>query len=256
MPEAPDCLCGEKDPNASYASEARHRPPGAEKPFPDDSRTLFILGLVHEFNNLHAGILGFAELLENREDLPEKSRQMIGAIGESAGRGVDLTESLVRFMRQASLPMQSVNLSDIVTDAVESFAERVAGPGLEVTVSGEALPVVRANGVLFRQVVENLLRNACEAVARAQPEHPAIMVHTQADDDFIFLTVRDNGPGFAESKAHRIFEPYFTTKSEGVMHGIGLAFCALVAELHGGGIKMYSNPGEGASFTVHLPRRS
>lgn len=255
MPEARDCLCGEKHSNGQAASEAERRHRGTERPLPNDSRTLFILGLVHEFNNLHAGILGYAELLEKREELSERSRQMIGAIGESAERGVNLTESLVRFMRQASLPMESANLGDIVADAVESFTERrVAGP--EVTVSGPPLPVVRANGVLFRQVVENLLRNANEAIARAQPEHPAIMVHTQADENFAFLTVRDNGSGFAEADAHRIFEPYFTTKSEGVMHGIGLAFCALVAELHGGGIKMYSNPGEGASFTVHLPRHS
>jgi signal transduction histidine kinase len=108
-----------------------------------------------------------------------------------------------------------------------------------------------------RRILVNLLDNAAQALTgpdwRAPDGHaPRIAVRTEAAGPHLKVTVRDNGPGIPADVLPRIFEPLFTTKNFGI--GLGLPTVRQIVELHGGAIDAESRPGEGAAFTIRLPR--
>ena len=108
------------------------------------------------------------------------------------------------------------------------------------------------------RVFINLFSNAAEAMVgkgnakvAVVTENPAIHVSTKAVNGNIEITVKDNGPGIGEENIRKILEPLFTTKSFGV--GLGLPAVEKILEHHGGGLKIASKVGEGASFTAWFP---
>jgi hypothetical protein len=110
---------------------------------------------------------------------------------------------------------------------------------------------IDCDGVMIEQVLFNLLRNALEAVA-TQPSPPAadaVAVQIDDDADGVTIAVSDRGPGIAEPS--RLFQAFYTTKSEGM--GLGLAICRTVVESHGGRLWAEANPGGGARLCFRLP---
>jgi signal transduction histidine kinase len=108
---------------------------------------------------------------------------------------------------------------------------------------------------MLRQAFLNLLRNAAEAIDSEQPER-RIIVHTSPETDdqkqWVVITIRDTGPGIADTDRQKIFIPFFTTKSGG--HGIGLALAHRVIAEHGGALTAGNAPEGGAIFTIRMPR--
>jgi signal transduction histidine kinase len=109
------------------------------------------------------------------------------------------------------------------------------------------LPLVRLDGQQMGQVLENLVRNAVEAM----PAGGALRIEAQMVEGHLDLRVADDGPGVLPEDQERIFEPLFTTKRSGT--GIGLAISKRLVEAHGGVITMETAPGQGTAFTVRLP---
>jgi signal transduction histidine kinase len=107
---------------------------------------------------------------------------------------------------------------------------------------------------MIEQVLFNLLRNALEAVATQGAQGAADAVSVQIDDDADGVTIRvaDRGPGIAD--AAKLFQPFYTTKSDGM--GLGLAICRTVVESHGGRLWAEANPGGGARLCFRLPASS
>jgi two-component system nitrogen regulation sensor histidine kinase NtrY len=116
---------------------------------------------------------------------------------------------------------------------------------------GEPLPVM-IDAQMFRRCVDNLVRNSVQAIA----EHGGagrVIVETRREGDDAILEVRDDGPGVPDKMRERVFDPYYTTKSEGT--GLGLAIVKKIVLEHGGSIACVSAPEGGAAFRIRLPRR-
>ena len=104
----------------------------------------------------------------------------------------------------------------------------------------------------LEQVLHNLIRNAADALEGARTAGPQIAIETRAVGDEIKITVRDNGPGIAASAVPKLFQPFFTTKADGM--GLGLSLCTTLVERVDGRIEAESSAGGGACFTITLPR--
>jgi signal transduction histidine kinase len=118
--------------------------------------------------------------------------------------------------------------------------------------SSPDLPMASGDRVQLSQVLLNLILNAMDAVTGQPPERRRIVVAAgRTDDGQIEIQVTDSGPGMSEDVVRRIFEPFYTTKSEGM--GMGLAISRTIAEEHGGSLSVVTSHGEGATFRLRLP---
>ena len=115
----------------------------------------------------------------------------------------------------------------------------------------EELPTVLADRVQLQQVVVNLLTNARDAVCDQSEERRVITIRAVAERDAVAFHVEDFGKGFEVNSADKLFEPFYTTKKNGM--GIGLSICQSIVHEHGGKIEASPNESGGASFCVRLP---
>lgn len=213
-----------------------------------------VSGVAHEINNPAAIISGFAQTLL-LDQLPPDQRETVQMMYDEATRIGRITSNLLAFARAGSKERTLVELNEIVrrTFALRSYHLTT----LNITVNlelDEANPKAWANGSEVQQLLLNLLINAEQALTTI-PGRRAITIRTMAaGDDGVELEVGDTGPGIPVDIQERIFDPFFTTKPEGQGTGLGLSICYGIAHDHGGRISMHSVPGDGATFTVTLPR--
>jgi CheY-like chemotaxis protein len=104
----------------------------------------------------------------------------------------------------------------------------------------------------LQQVFLNIINNARQAIEAHQPQG-SIRISSESCGQNVRVTFQDNGPGISEENLKRIFDPFFTTKEVGKGTGLGLSLCYGIVKEHGGTIKVTSNPGEGANFTLEIP---
>jgi signal transduction histidine kinase len=121
-----------------------------------------------------------------------------------------------------------------------------------VTDLSTSLPAVRADRVQIQQVILNLLRNASESMCGIEDRPRELLIRTAREkEDRVLLTVQDSGLGLAPELAELVFQPFYTTKTNGM--GIGLSVSRSIMERHQGHIWAAPNPGVGASFSFSLP---
>ena len=212
-----------------------------------------VSGVAHEINNPAAIISGFAQTLL-LDQLSAEHRETIQMMYDEATRIGRITTNLLAFARAGSKERTLVELNEIVrrTFALRSYHLTT----LNITVSLELEddnPKAWANGAEIQQLLLNLLINAEQALTTI-PERRAIIIRTLMADDGVRLQVADTGPGIPFDIQEKIFDPFFTTKPEGTGTGLGLSICYGIAHDHGGRISVNSVPGQGATFTVALPR--
>jgi len=171
--------------------------------------------------------------------------------GHRAAEVLDRTRALFKNEPQR---LESLNVNAVVSETILLVAQEVdrLRIHLEVTLA-EGLPQVLADRIQLQQVLLNLLLNALEALRGTEPSSRLLNVKTLADTlDHIDVKVSDSGPGLPEGGEDRIFEAFFTTKSEGI--GMGLAICRSILESYGGRIWAQRAAIGGAEFTFVLPR--
>lgn len=201
-------------------------------------------------------ITAFGGLLERRaaEGLDETGRGFLERMTASAARMTTLIEDLLRFSRVFgdTSPQEPVPLGAIVRGVLSDLEARIAKTGAVIEVS--ALPTVRARPFQMRQLFQNLISNALKF--RDKGVVPRVTIETgHGRPGYLEVTVRDNGIGFDQKSAERIFEPFSRlhgrTEFEG--SGIGLAVCRRIVLRQGGWISAQSAPGCGATFTISFP---
>ena len=225
-------------------------------------------GIAHDFNNLLTTILGYTELLAPDFEPQSRHHQDLEQIRKSATLASHLTAQLLAFSRQQVLQPIVVDLNALLTGTV-TLLRRLIGEDIELTLDlDKSLGRVKVDPSQTEQVIMNLVVNARDAmprggrltIATTNIEVDAQFFRRQdmhSPDDtrkFVVLMVTDTGTGMDASTQERIFQPFFTTKPKGRGTGLGLATVYGVVNQSRGAILVESQPGEGTTFKVYLPR--
>jgi signal transduction histidine kinase/CheY-like chemotaxis protein len=211
-------------------------------------------GVAHDFNNLLGVILSRTQVLLQQCQDPQ-TQLSLQAVEKAARDGRDTVKRIQQFVGRHSEEGQVVaDLDEIVKGALhltayrwKDQAEREGLP-LVMQVDLGAAPLVRVNPVEIREVLVNLILNACDAL----PAGGQITVRTGASAGSGWLQVTDNGIGMDDATVPQVFDLFFTTKGENNT-GLGLAVSEGIVQRHGGRIEVESRLGQGTTFTVSLP---
>jgi len=219
-------------------------------------------GVAHEVNNPLTAIRGFTEGIERRlpaiegkvgEEVLEDISEYVQTILKECKRCQDIVQNLLTFSRPRNAPFQQVHLKSLVLDCLKVLHYRLKKcPNVLVNLDfGAEDAVILGDEAQLKQVFLNLLTNALDAVGAAG----TIDIRLTEDSPAVFsLRVDDTGHGVDAENLNRIFDPFFTTKPVGQGTGIGLSTCFNIVKAHGGEIMACSEPENGSSFCVKLPK--
>lgn len=204
--------------------------------------------LAHELNQPLAAISNYASgtvaLVKSGRALPENLLPVLEKTSQQAIRAGMIIKRIRAFVKRSEPKRQRTKISDIVADAIglaeiETRKRRIR----IVTDMRSRLPIINVDPVLIEQVLVNLLKNAAEAMIDARPNQvdPVIRVEARLidDDRYVRISVIDQGPGVDEAGAERLFEPFYSTKSDGM--GMGLNICRSIIESHRGRLWVANN---------------
>jgi two-component system NtrC family sensor kinase len=210
--------------------------------------------ILHQIKNPLQTIVLHADILQDETIVSdaEQRREVSEAIVSESQRLVTMLDELSVYASGArrALNRRPVRLDDLVAQVARSEARESAETGVAVDASALAVATVDGDAYYLRQVIENLVRNAREAM-EAQPGPRRLSVSVARAGGSAEVRVADNGPGIAPENLHTIFKPFISTKGKGM--GLGLAICREIVEGHGGRISVESTPGRETTFTVTLP---
>jgi PAS domain S-box-containing protein len=222
-------------------------------------------GIAHDFNNLLTPILGYAEMALMNIAPKSKEFQYLESINESANRAKELVKQILRLSRKTEVQTQAVHLENIVMEVLK-FLRASIPTTIDIRLDvGLSLPLVSVDPSQIHQVILNLCTNA----AHAMPRDGELMIRIHhakhqlfpndqdqaAIDDWVCLSVQDNGCGIEEAAIERIYEPFFTTKEKGEQRGtgLGLSIVSSIIKQHNGHLEVESHVGVGTTFRVYLP---
>jgi PAS domain S-box-containing protein len=223
-------------------------------------------GIAHEANNMMSVVLGCADYVLQRTDLPEAVRQDVDQIWRAAKRTAGITQQLLAFSRRQMLQPQVLDLNATVR-GLEPILTRALGEtrGLRMHLS-TSLGKIRADPGQLEQVLINLTLNARDAMQEGgrltietmnvvldKAYAAAKPVETLEPGEYAALVVTDTGHGMDRATLGRIFEPFFTTKAVGQGTGLGLSTVYGIVKQSGGFIWVYSEPGLGTTFKLYFP---
>jgi PAS domain S-box-containing protein len=220
-------------------------------------------GIAHDFNNILAAVLGSASIMRRR--LTEKAplAKYVDIIESSARRGSSLTRQLLTFARKTETLVRPVDINGLIEETLQLFQRSVTKEIVVETALTAETAMVNGDDGQIQQALLNLFLNARDAM----PEGGRLRVSTSvllADahtisrfssvtpGPFVRITVADTGRGISREIQTRVFEPFFTTKDHGT--GLGLSVVYGVVQSHGGFIDLDSDVGQGATFSLYLPR--
>ncbi len=211
----------------------------------------FLARVSHELRTPLNSILGFAKLLK-RTEFTQTQQQYLAQIIEESGQlnrlVSDLLDSAHLNTGKLTLQREPCDLNAICRAAAEEHRPAlVAGVALKVECD-DALPTYHGDPVRLRQIVANLIGNAAKYTARGE-----IGVRTYRRGEMLLIEVRDTGIGIPAEQQALVFVPFVQLDSRRIGVGLGLDIALQLARLHGGTIKVQSNPGQGSTFTVELP---
>ena len=207
--------------------------------------------IAHEIKNPLISIQGFAKRIGKGQE-ESKTNVYVKFIEGEAGRLSTVLTKLLDFSRMTEPKRERLDINRLVEDTalfLEHHLTRFRRIELRME-TDEALPTIHGDRVHIQQALVNLVMNA----AQAMPEGGAITVKTgRRDNSFAFIAVTDTGTGIREEDMSKIFDSFFTTKSEGEGTGLGLSLVKRLIELNGGKVEVESQVNVGSTFTLLLP---
>jgi len=224
-------------------------------------------GIAHDFNNLLTPILGYAGLISRvaNEDSPvaRNANKILNAANSAEG----LIRQLLAYVGKSHVQRSRIRLQDLVREMTEllevSIPKQIT---IELALDAEDLQI-SADVTQMRQIILNLVTNACDAIGQEPGLVRLTMGQLEVDEGYarsiaqphalkpgphVWLKISDNGCGMDQETCERIFDPFFTTKQTG--HGLGLAAVSGIVRVHDGMIQVQSEAGKGTTFTLLLPR--
>jgi PAS domain S-box-containing protein len=213
--------------------------------------------LAHELNQPLGAVATYTEACRLiLRSGPEDTAQLVRAldqIARQAQRASEIVRRVREFVRKTDQGRTKIDLNGLVRDAVALTAEdaREHGIAIELLLTRD-LPLIVADRVQIEQVLLNLLRNSVEAMSTARAGGRRLTVSTAREAaERVVVTVQDNGPGLRAGAERRIFEPFYTTKSDGM--GMGLSISRSIVEEHAGRLWVERDRGLGVTFHFDLP---
>ncbi len=211
-------------------------------------------GLAHEIRNSFAAIMGFANLIKKAVSSDDNAVRIVEALGNEATAAENLLSRFLNFARPLYPQPELTGVSDIVTFDKYSIPAPLSEKVNIVYRIADNIPHIYVDPALIRQALSNLLINACEAM----PEGGDIVVEARLEEkriegrhDELLIAIVDTGRGIDPGIKGEIFNPFFTTKTEGT--GLGLALVKKIVIMHQGRVEAQSKQGKGTRFTIRLP---
>jgi PAS domain S-box-containing protein len=223
-------------------------------------------GMAHHFNNFLTVITGNVGLA--LADLPPSHplAHDLQRIQRAAQRAADLTQQLLAFTRLQIAQLMVLDLNNLVVETSSTLRQLISEAIELAVLPGPELAQVKVDPSQFEQVLVNLVLNARDAMPKGGKLTVEIanVILDQAYIDqhaaeirpglYVMLAVTDTGIGMTEEVKAHVFEPFFTTKEVGQGTGLGLSTCYGIVEQHKGHISVESEPGQGTTFSIYLPR--
>jgi signal transduction histidine kinase len=222
-------------------------------------------GIAHDFNNILTAIIGYSQLAEmDLAELPETKRKVSEVI-KAGNRAKELVQHILTFSRQSEEDKNQLEIHLIVKEALKLL--RASTPStieFKQDISTDS-GCINANSTRIHQVIMNLCTNAYHAMSEGGGVLTVSLCSVRlalgelAGQDnpsgsYVKLSVGDTGCGISESIFAKIFDPYFTTKAQGVGTGLGLSLVMGIIKSHDGYITLQSEEGKGTTFNVYFPR--
>jgi PAS domain S-box-containing protein len=222
-------------------------------------------GVAHDFNNMLGVILGYTELAMEQIDPTQPVIKDLEEIRSAAKRSADITRQLLAFARKQTVAPKVIDLNETL-ESLLKMLRRLIGEDVDLSwLPGSRLWSIKMDPSQVDQILANLCVNARGAISGVGK----IVVETgnsifdeeycsshvdYVPGEYVRLMVSDNGCGMSKETMSHIFEPFFTTKAAGGGTGLGLATVYGVVKQNKGFINVYSEPGQGTTFTIYLPR--
>ena len=225
-------------------------------------------GLAHDFNNLLTGITGGLELLETRlaQGRGAEAARYITAAQGAAKRAAALTHRLLAFSRRQTLEAKPVDANRLVA-GLQELVVRTVGPAIQIaTVPAEGLWPVLVDANQLENAVLNLCINARDAMpgggqltietANRTLDARGAQMRDLPAGQYVSLCITDTGTGMPPEVIARAFDPFFTTKPIGQGTGLGLSMVYGFVRQSGGQVRIHSQPGQGTTVCLYLPRHA
>jgi two-component system sensor histidine kinase PilS (NtrC family) len=225
--------------------------------------------IAHEIRNPLAAISGSVQMLKREADAlggAVEARRLMGIVLRETDRLNHLITDFLQYARPGPLHIEPVSLQSVVGDVIEVFGS-IVPENLRVVLNVPDALAVRADAAQLRQLLWNLMLNACQAmpeggslcmearaVAEPTPQEARSARRNELEEKktWVEITVRDQGVGIPPEALDHVFDPFFTTKPEG--SGLGLATVHRIVEEHGGSIRLESLVDRGTEIRIWLPR--
>jgi C4-dicarboxylate-specific signal transduction histidine kinase len=213
---------------------------------------VLVSGVAHELNNPLQSILGFSELLQMQQNMPESARNDLTLIQKESARASAIIRNLSRFGRQRSEP-SPVRLRDVVVSVLELRQRKLEEANIRVIVEDKSNALVMAIFTELQQVLLNFAINAEQAITQARPPRREVVLRTIERDGWASIELEDSGPGVPPADEAKLFQPFYTTKPVGEGTGLGLSVSYDIIRSHNGRIGYRPAPAGGAIFYFELP---
>ena len=213
--------------------------------------------LAHELNQPLTAILSNAQaggrFLARAESNPAEIREILEDIAKESKRAGEVIRRLRLLLKKGEVKPEPLDLAEIADGVLNLMHSELINRGVSASseIDGH-LSLVLADRVQIEQVLFNLVTNACDAMSQAPPDERRLLLRAQPrDGSGIEVSLTDCGSGIGAADLERIFEPFVTTKAQGM--GLGLAVCRSIVTAHGGRLWATNNDGGGATFHFTLP---
>ncbi len=211
-------------------------------------------GIAHEIRNPLSGINVYLDAIRENFQDPDSAEDVLQLIreAEATSNKIELViKRVTDFSRPTELHLQPTSINEAIHEAVKLAATGLRKSSINLVLElDDGLPQVYADMQLIEQVVLNLITNAARILGTWQGKRD-IRISTAQQQNNVLVRVEDSGPGVSPEMREKVFEPFFTTGSQGM--GIGLGICRRIIADHKGEISISSSPLGGAQFNILIP---
>jgi len=207
-------------------------------------------GVAHEINNPLTGVLTFAHLLREKDNMDQQDQEDLDLIIRETTRAAEIVKGLLDFARERAVVKEALNINDVIQRTIRLIRNQKLFDRILIDEQlANDLPEVEGDMNQLQQVMLNLSLNACEAM----PTGGTLTIRTIPQEDRVLVKLTDTGCGIKKEHQDQVFEPFFTTKPVGKGTGLGLSVTYGIVQQHGGTLEFESEEGQGTTFTVTLP---